>query len=390
MIRAIAKNKFRFTVVPAGMLAICLVAVLAITGCNFFIGGYNSGNGGDLPIPPGPTSPDAVVKRLEKYLPREAYEKIFDYRFGTDKWLTMATNPVLIANRHDYYSYDNLKKAVYELAYLVYEIEFRTEPNGDTSHWNSRAFVTNKGTGKRTLVYEEAGFSQDQNLNKPITTTRVDFGSFLGEGSENDRKREIIALLANMTQETSGGNGHIPGDREKYGLFFNEEMGLEGSTGANYVDPSNAQFPPAANRSYHGRGPIQLSWNYNYGLYSAIVFQDKNVLLQAPEKLVAKDGGGVLGFKSSIWFWMTPQAPKPSCHDVILSTWKPNTVQAGAGWKPGFGATIMVINGGLEGGFAEGSDYRVNTRIGQYRRLAKETGANIAGEKVDTAGMSAL
>jgi hypothetical protein len=50
----------------------------------------------------------------------------------------------------------------------------------------------------------------------------------------------------------------------------------------------------------------------------------------------------------------------------------------------------MVINGGLEGGFAEGSDYRVNTRIGQYRRLAKETGADITGEKVDTAGMSAL
>jgi hypothetical protein len=30
---------------------------------------------------------------------------------------------------------------------------------------------------------------------------------------------------------------------------------------------------------------------------------------------------GVLAFKSAIWFWMMPQCPKPSCHQVMHDQW---------------------------------------------------------------------
>ena len=51
-------------------------------------------------------------------------------------------------------------------------------------------------------------------------------------------------------------------------------------------------------------GPIQLSYNYNYGLFSKEYFGDKMVLLNDPDK-VKKDGE--LAFISALWFWMTPQ-----------------------------------------------------------------------------------
>jgi hypothetical protein len=44
-------------------------------------------------------------------------------------------------------------------------------------------------------------------------------------------------------------------------------------------------------------------------------FQDVNVTLSNPE-LLSSDG--VVSFASAIWFYMTPQFPKPSIHDVIF------------------------------------------------------------------------
>jgi hypothetical protein len=54
-------------------------------------------------------------------------------------------------------------------------------------------------------------------------------------------------------------------------------------------------------------------------------------LLNHPE-LVSTDS--TVTFMTALWFWMTAQAPKPSCHEAIRSS--------------GFGMTINVINGGIE------------------------------------------
>ena len=242
----------------------------------------------------------------------------------------------------------------------------------------------NKTSGAEAIVIEGGGFNESWNASLPITTRYVDYGSFLAEGTENDHKRELAAFLANIAHETSGGWATAP-DPFLWGLFFNEEVGYENTTGEHYVDHSSAQFPPVPGRSYHGRGPIQLSWNYNYGQMSVILFQDKNVLLQNPE-IVVQDG--VIGFMTGLWFWLTPQPPKPSAHDVILSTWQPTPADITAGrTQHGFGMTIMVINGGLEGNLTE-ADGRIWRRVGHYRMLIEKMGANITGEKLDTLGMN--
>jgi len=243
--------------------------------------------------------------------------------------------------------------------------------------------VVDKASGARTFVFKTAGYDADQ---RPTRTVVTDYGDFLNGPTINDRKREIAALLGNLTQETSGMTG---AERVNYGLYFNEELGLEGTALTWYTtNPANPEhaylhefWPPEANRGYHGRGPIQLSWNYNYGLFSAIYFGDKNVLLRNPERVVQD---GVLAFATAIWFWMTPQSPKPSCHTVLLSDW------AGLGtWTWGFGATIMVINGFHEQNKDE-SDPRIATRVAMYRKLAERNGADISGERLTTLGMVPL
>ena len=127
-----------------------------------------------------------------------------------------------------------------------------------------------------------------------------------------------------------------------------------------------------------------LSWNFNYGLFSSIIYGDKTVLLKNPE-IVAADGK--IGWMTAILFWMTPQAPKPSAHDVMVGRWKPTAEDVKKGLsKPGFGITIMVLNG-LEANLGEVEGSPVLRRAGHYRDITKKMGVDITDEKVDTLGM---
>jgi hypothetical protein len=149
------------------------------------------------------------------------------------------------------------------------------------------------------------------------------FPDFLREGDINAQKRELAAFLSHISVETGG-------------LRFNEQLNIV----QNYsVD--NKNFPPTAGKTYHGRGPIQLSYNYNYGYFSQSFFGDKNVLLNRPE-ILAEDA--MLSFASAIWFWMTPQPPKPSCHSVMTGTWQPSDADKKFNRLPGFGLTFNIIN----------------------------------------------
>ena len=173
------------------------------------------------------------------------------------------------------------------------------------------------------------------------------FPDFL-KGDIITQKRELAAFLANIAQETSGGWAEAPGGYFKWGLYFVEEK--QDSLINSYADITKKNYPPIQGKNYFGRGPKQLSWNYNYGQFSEAWFGSKDSLLQHPEWL-AKDA--VLSFASAIWFWMTPQFPKPSCHDIMVGNWKPTTNDLQKGRLPGFGATVNVINGGVECGLGK-------------------------------------
>jgi len=172
------------------------------------------------------------------------------------------------------------------------------------------------------------------------------FPQFLTEGDIVSQKREMAAFLANISMETSGGWDEAPGGYFKWGLYFLEEKGCTNGC-FQYSDTSKKKYLPVAGKSYHGRGPVQLSWNYNYGQFSEAYFGNKDSLLNHPE-ILAKDAE--LAFASGIWFWVTAQFPKPSCHDVITGKWIPNAKDSLANRIPGFGAVLNVINGGIECG----------------------------------------
>jgi hypothetical protein len=172
------------------------------------------------------------------------------------------------------------------------------------------------------------------------------FPAFMNEGSDTLRKQELAAFLAHIAQETSGGWAQAPGGYYKWGLYFKEEQGCENGCPV-YSDTTKKSWPPVTGVSYHGRGPKQLSWNYNYGQFSEAWYGSKDTLLQHPERITEDP---VLAFASALWFWMTPQPPKPSCHDVMTGKWTPTARDSAANRRPGFGTTVNIVNGGIECG----------------------------------------
>ncbi|PIA46948.1 hypothetical protein AQUCO_01500466v1 [Aquilegia coerulea] len=198
--------------------------------------------------------------------------------------------------------------------------------------------------------------------------------SFKGFGTTGDmktRKREIAAFFAQTSHETTGGWPTAPDGAYAWGYCFVQEVG----TPAGYCVPSQ-QWPCAPNKTYYGRGPIQISYNYNYGPAGRAP-QIKYNLLKDPDA-VANDA--TISFKTAIWFWMTPQAPKPSCHNVIIEQWKPSKSDRRAGRLPGFGTLTNIINGGIECG--KGSSPEVADQIGFYKRYCGILGVT-PGDNLD-------
>ena len=75
-----------------------------------------------------------------------------------------------------------------------------------------------------------------------------------------------------------------------WGLCWKEEVGCETGNCAQYCaagDPcaaagEDASCPCASGKTYHGRGPMQLSWNYNYEPAGRALGVD---LLAEPERI---------------------------------------------------------------------------------------------------------
>ncbi len=205
------------------------------------------------------------------------------------------------------------------------------------------------------------------------------FPDFAAEGSDTDRRRELAAFLANISHETTGGWASAPGGPYAWGLCFTEELACAGTLCPQYCS-SYSSYSCVAGRSYHGRGPMQLSWNYNYGAAGKALGLD---LLSSPEK-VASDPK--VAFQTALWFWMTAQAPKPSAHDVMTGGYAPSSSDAAQGRQPGFGMTINIINGGYECGFGYATSGETDRR-GFYERYAALLGVS-AGANLSCARMS--
>ena len=201
----------------------------------------------------------------------------------------------------------------------------------------------------------------------------ADYPSFACEGDEATRRRELAAFLAQISHETTGGWADAPDGPHSWGLCFIEEVGCENNNCPQYCDPNNQQYPCTPGKTYHGRGAIQLSWNYNYGQASDALGVD---ILSDPD-LVKNDSE--LAIQTALWFWMTEQLPKPSAHDVMAGNWVPSAQDEQLGRLPGFGMTTNIINGGLE--CNQPTNAKVEDRVGFFDRYTQLLGTDM-GENI--------
>ena len=206
-------------------------------------------------------------------------------------------------------------------------------------------------------------------------------------------KKSIVTAFAHFSQETGG---HISKDNTsdnpnrleewQQALVHVREMGWsEGQegyrTGCGQNDWQNARWPCAPGQGYFGRGAKQLSYHFNYGAFSEVMFDgDATVLLNNPG-LVADSW---LNLASAIWFFLTPQAPKPAMLHVIDRTWVPSQRETEAGIGYGFGTTINVINGGIECGAQNRDKGQPVNRIRYWEGLAAHYQIPIEADEKNT------
>ncbi|KAL6346130.1 hypothetical protein AAG906_025410 [Vitis piasezkii] len=149
------------------------------------------------------------------------------------------------------------------------------------------------------------------------------FGGF-GTTGDTDTRKEIAAFLAQTSHETTGG--------------WATEQGNPG----DYCVATYQQWPCAAGKKYYGRDAVATD--------------------------------ATISFKTALWFWMTPQSRKPSCHDVITGQWTPSSADTAAGRVPGMW---------------EGSNALVEDRIGFYKRYCDIMGIGY-GNNLDCYNQSPL
>uniref|UniRef100_A0A7E4VTR4 Glyco_hydro_19_cat domain-containing protein n=1 Tax=Panagrellus redivivus TaxID=6233 RepID=A0A7E4VTR4_PANRE len=136
---------------------------------------------------------------------------------------------------------------------------------------------------------------------------------------------------------------------------------------------------------YFGRGPLQLSWNYNYGQFQHFlaVHNIKVDLLANPDLLITKLDPP-LAMLSALWFYMTPQPPKPAMHDVIMGNWRPSQKNIRAGYEGSvFGPTSLIINKECHGEDAdEPGTPGENRRVKAFRWFSEKLNVPIENERL--------
>ncbi len=256
---------------------------------------------------------------------------------------------------HDnFYSYAAFIKAINQLGAIKVKITRRSASV-------FQIIRTDKTTGKSTIVRQDADWNESWAKAKPDTSYTIDYSAFCSAGDLQTNKKELASFFAQIAHETRHGENGKYND----GLMLMHEV----NTALTYV-ADNDDYPAVKGKKYYGRGPMQISYNGNYGYASTCIFGDKNVLLSNPD-LVQNDP--VVAFKTAIYFWMTPQSPKPSAHDVMTGKWQPSAADKAAGRTPGFGMTINIVNGQIECNKGDNMP-NMNDRIGFYQHFLKLLG----------------
>ncbi|MFI9603426.1 glycoside hydrolase family 19 protein [Streptomyces sp. NPDC052043] len=215
------------------------------------------------------------------------------------------------------------------------------------STWYWQPYHCDSGTQIGDFVVSEAQFNQMfPNRNGFYTYSGLvaaldAYPGFANTGSDETKKQEAAAFLANVSHETGG-------------LVYVVEQNT--ANYPNYCDWSQPYGCPAGQSAYYGRGPIQLSWNFNYKAAGDALGID---LLNNPW-LVENDSA--VAWKTGLWYWNTQSGPgSMTAHNAMVN---------GAG----FGQTIRSINGSIE--CDGGNPAQVQSRVTTYQQFTQILGVS--------------
>ncbi|MEU7166560.1 glycoside hydrolase family 19 protein [Streptomyces morookaense] len=160
------------------------------------------------------------------------------------------------------------------------------------------------------------------------------YPGFANTGSAETRRQEAAAFLANVGHETGG-------------LVYVVEQNT--ANYSHYCDRNQPYGCPAGQSAYYGRGPLQISWNFNYKAAGDALGID---LLNKPS-LVQTDSA--VAWKTALWYWNTQRGPgSMTPHEAMVN-------------GRGFGETIRSINGAVE---CNGRNpAQVQSRVSNYQRF---------------------
>jgi chitodextrinase len=226
--------------------------------------------------------------------------------------------------------------------------------SGQFQEWTNNGACTGGGGGTAPpppppppssggFVVTEAQFNQMFPSRNPfytyagLTTAMNSFPAFATTGSDTVRRQEAAAWLANANHETGG-------------LVFITEI----NKGNDLCDETQSYGCPAGTFGYYGRGPIQLSWNFNYKAAGDALGMN---LLVDPFRVERESS---VAWATGLWYWMTQNGPGTmTAHNAMVT---------GAG----FGETIRSINGALE--CNGGNPAQVQSRVAAYQRFTQILG----------------
>lgn len=177
-----------------------------------------------------------------------------------------------------------------------------------------------------------------------LTEALNSFPEFANTGGDTVSRQEAAAALANFSHETGGLVHIVEQDQSNY---------------PHYCDDTQPYGCPAGNDAYYGRGPVQLSWNFNYKAAGDHLGID---LLNNPWQV---EQSSAVAWQTALWYWMTQSGPgSMSAHTAIVS---------GAG----FGETIRAINGSIE--CDGGNPGQVQSRVDLYQSFTSILGVDPGG-----------
>jgi predicted chitinase len=224
------------------------------------------------------------------------------------------------------------------------------DPTISTWFWDPYSCDGGSNPGTGAFPVSEAQFNAMFPSRNPFYTYSglIDalgaYPGFANTGDDATKKREAAAFLANVNHETGG-------------LVYIKE--INEANYPHYCDWSQSYGCPAGQAAYYGRGPIQLSWNFNYKAAGDALGID---LLGNPWLV---EQNSAIAWKTGLWYWNTQTGP---------GTMTPhNAMVNGAG----FGETIRSINGSIE--CNGGNPGQVQSRVDAYQRFTQQLGVDPGG-----------